>query len=153
MPTTRPTVKTYEEFCRHYEQESEIGKRSLFDTYQIAVKFLEARRRRERNRYAERKVEKFQERSMSIQTEPVPEPEPLPSPEIVKSEPLETIEEEVVLPVKVKRNSFTIPRPNILELNLRAPSPAREAYPQLITNTKKMREPKRPPPVEIKSHA
>jgi hypothetical protein len=138
MPTTHPTVKTYEEFCKHYEEESELGKRRLFETYQVAVKFLEARRKRERNRYAERKVEKLQERTISIQTEPEPEPEP--------EKALETIQEEVVLPVKVKRNSFTIPRPDMADLMLRSPSPARAAYPQLICNTKTKREPKRPPP-------
>lgn len=50
------------------------------------------------------------------------------------------------VPVKVKRNSFTIPRPDMVDLMLRSPSPARAAYPQIISNTKKMREPKRPPP-------
>jgi hypothetical protein len=140
MPNTHPTVKTYEEFCKHYEQESDIGKRRLFDVYQVAVKFLEARRKRERNRYAERKVEKLQERTISIQTEPEPAPKP-------EETALTTIVEEEVVPVKVKRNSFTIPRPDMAELMMRSPSPARAAYPQVISNTKTMREPKRAPPV------
>ena len=140
MPTTHPTVKTYEEFCRHYEQESELGKRRLFETYQVAVKFLEARRKRERNRYAERKVEKLQERTISIQTEEEPAPKP-------EETGLPTIVEEEVVPVKVKRNSFTIPRPDMVELALRATSPARAAYPQLISNTKAKRAPKVAPPV------
>jgi len=119
-----------------------MGKRRLFETYQVAVKFLEARRKRERNRYAERKVEKLQERTISIQTEP--EPTPAPKPEETG---LPTIVEEEVVPVKVKRNSFTIPRPDMVELMFRSPSPARATYPQLIANTKTMREPKRAPPV------
>ena len=135
MPTTHPTVKTYEEFCKHYEEESEVGKRRLFETYQVAVKFLEARRRRERNRYAERKVEQLHERTISIQTEPP------------QTTTLAAIPEEEVVPVKVKRNSFTIPRPDMVELMLRSPSPARATYPQVISNTKTMRAPKVAPPV------
>lgn len=140
MPNTHPTVKTYEEFCKHYEQESDLGKRRLFETYQVAVKFLEARRKRERNRYAERKVEKVLDRTISIQTEPIVEQE-------VENEPefLETIEEEVVVPIKVKRNSLTIPRLNVVELNLRAPSPARQFHPQIISNTKIKRQVKTAP--------
>jgi hypothetical protein len=61
---------------------------------------------------------------------------------------LETILEEVPVVAKQKRNSFTIPKPDMVELMLRSPSPARATYPQLISNTKAKREPKRvPPPV------
>jgi hypothetical protein len=67
-------------------------------------------------------------------------------PTVKKEIKLETILEEVI-PVKVKRNSFTIPRPDMVELVLRATSPARAAYPQLISNTKAKRAPKVAPPV------
>lgn len=137
MPTTHPTVKTYEEFCKHYEQESELGKRRLFDTYQVAVKFLEARRRRERNRYAERKMEKCSDPA------PAPVPDPAPIPVLISapaSVPLPVIqEEEVVVPVKVKRNSFTIPIPATGSLIQHLPI---TQFPTLVANTKTKRLPK-----------
>jgi hypothetical protein len=55
---------------------------------------------------------------------------------------LETITEEV--PKKEKRNSFTIPRPNMTSLITTPTAPAPVVYPSIINNTKK-REAKKPP--------
>ena len=155
MKTLHPTLATFEEFCKYYEQESEIGKRRLFRMYEIALKEVETRRKRDKRRYQEKKLQEAEDRTISIQTEaapepvapPAPEPAPAPAPEPVPEQSLPTIQEEPEPIVKQKRNSFTIPRPNMTDLMVRSTSPARAAYPQIISDTKKMREPKRPPPV------
>lgn len=148
MPNCHPTVKTYEEFCKYYEQESDIGKRRLYQVHEVAQKFLEARRKRERRRYYEKKQEAIEANTISIQTEPEPEPiKPVPNLEVPLepvsslSKGLETIPEEP--PKKEKRNSFTIPRSDINFFQQTvAPSPS---FPSIISDTKKKREPKTVP--------
>lgn len=62
---------------------------------------------------------------------------------VEEKKPLEPIFEETIGQPKQKRNSFTIPRPDPTELITRCPSPTRSTYPQIISNTKTKREPKR----------
>lgn len=148
MPSRYPCISTLEEFCKYFEQESDIGKRRLFEVHQFAQKRLEARRRRDKERYAEKtkgvkskRTQEFEDLCNSVLKEIEQPPEPVPEP----SAPLPTIQEEPAAqppPPKVKRPSFTIPIPtpqSLVSQPTQMPS-----FPSIISDTKKKREAKKP---------
>jgi hypothetical protein len=140
MKSLHPTLKTLEEFCKYYEQDTPIAKQRLYRMYEIALKEVETRRARDKRRYQEKKQKTIEDHTISIQTEPEPEPEPVPEP----TAPLASIPEEVPAPPpKVKRPSFTIPIPTPGSLVSHSVPAAQ--FPTIISDTKKKREVKRAP--------
>lgn len=133
MPPRHQLIKTYEEFLKIKQDDSETTSQALWRQVLVAQKTIERLRAKGKKRYYREKEAKIKEASISCQTEPEPvAPAPAPAPEPAPALP--TIPEEP--PKKEKRLSFTIPNKELAE-RFRSVSPApRQQFPKIIQSTK-----------------
>jgi hypothetical protein len=132
---------------------TDFNARQVFESVDEKQKKYEELQRREEEKLFERLQEERKKIYMELHQKAEKEKEQLrkeleeATKKIKEEAPLPVIHEETIGQPKQKRNSFTIPKPDFKDLMTRATSPQRVSYPQIISDTKKIREAKRPPPV------